>query len=214
MKKILILTLIVFLIPTKAKTQLFEGGIIGGLTGAQIDGDTYGGYKHIGLHISIFSKLKIKKKISIIAGVGYIQKGARQAAETIFFSTNLHYAEIPLLIDYQLFEKISLTTGLTTGYLINGHQKTNYGKLSEKDLSLKRMDFSYYLSLNYSLSDKLSLRFANNYSIFSITYPTSGKCINSNLLKIILSKPTNSPCWLNNILNLSIQYKIWNNKTI
>ncbi len=204
------ISLLLFLMPALMFGQLFDGGIIVGLTASQIDGDLAGGYHKPGIALSGYANLLIKPEWKITSGVGYIQKGAHSNSKSEYFSTYLHYAEIPLLIEYQAFDKISFSGGFVYGYLIKGGQKTSFSEFDEADLNLLRSEFSSYLSMNYKINDRLAVNFVDNYSLVPINDNTVN-FLNTNFVYyyLFLHKKGLYPYWWNNVLRLTIQYKIF-----
>jgi len=197
-----------------ANAQLFEGGIITGLTASQIDGDSYGGYQKLGLTFTSYAQLNLKNDFSLISGVSIVQKGARSATKYSFFVTKLNYAEVPIIFNYQAFDKISFSLGLTIGYLFKGENEQTTGIFDEKDLNLRFYDLSYYSALNYKINDRLTINFANNYNLIPVTKPSSGNCFSNHVLFALFILPSSSSCWWNNSLRLTAQYKIfWNNQS-
>lgn len=194
--------------------QLFEGGIDFGLAASQIDGDDFGGYHHSGLSFSAYSLLNVTKTLSLTSGVGYIGKGAHSGLKSTYFATNLHYAEVPLLLNIKPYDKLSFSVGFTLGYLFRGIHKTTFGNFREDDLSLRKTDFSSYLSVNYALSERMTVKFVSNYNMLPITKPYSSGCWATNVLFTYFFRnlPAN-PCWWNNSLKVTFQYKIfWSGK--
>ncbi len=211
MKKNILILLLLF--PFFLKAQLFEGGIDFGLTASQIDGDTHGGFHKLGVSALFYSQLNIRKNFFLTSGVAYVQKGAHSKVKTTFFSTNLHYAELPLIFTYKPFNRLSFSAGPTFGYLIKGVQKTDFGIFDEQYLGLKKFDLSYYFSVNYDLADRWTVRFVNNYNLLPITKPTTGSCLSTNIFFFFMKNPSAGTCWWSNVIRLTLQYKIfWNKK--
>jgi len=210
MKKLLLFLLI--FISLSVNAQLFEGGVDFGLSAAQIDGDSYGGFNHMGVSALFYAQLNLGGQTSLTSGVSYVQKGAHSKVKQDYFSTNLHYTEIPVLFNYKPWNKISFSVGPTIGYLIRGRYVTSYIIQEEDELNLKKMDLSYYFSINYDLSNRTTLKFVNNYSLLSVTQPYSGCCFGTNFWFFYLNTPT-APCWWNYVVRLTLQYKLFYNQS-
>ncbi|MBN2891136.1 MAG: outer membrane beta-barrel protein [Bacteroidales bacterium] len=200
MKKILLS--VFFFFPVFLNAQLFQGGIDVGLIASQVDGDDFGGYHKAGLSFVGYTRLNISHTLSLTAGVGYAGKGAHSSSKMSFFTTNLHYAEIPVIINIEpgAFDNLSFSGGLVYGYLISGTFNDGYTTFGEDFLNLRRSEFSYSASVNYKLSDRIIVKFVSNYSILPVVKNASILCFGSS-------------CWRNNNLRLTIQYKIfWSDK--
>ena len=214
MKKIFIL--IIFTLTTlTTNAQLFEGGIDAGITASQIDGDQRGGYNKIGISIKFYSLLNISKTLSLTSGVGFATKGARNSPKTSYFSTSLHYAEIPLIVNIKPYDKLSFSGGLNYGYLIYGIGKTASGDYREEELNLRKSDLSTYFSLNYSLTKKTTVKFAYNYSLMPVTkfQNTTSRVFRNVFLYYLLTNRPSMGTWWNNSIRVTFQYKIiWSGK--
>ena len=204
------ISVFLLLLPFLSISQVFDGGVIAGLSASQIDGDKAGGYNKPGFAVMGYADWLVKPNWKIFSGIGYVQKGAHSNSKIEYFSTYLHYAEIPLLVEYQAFDKMSFSVGLAYGYLIKGGQKTSFGDLDEKDLDLLRSEFSSYLVLNYKINNRLSVNFVDNYSLVPINENTSN-FLRTNLFVyyIFMHKQGIYPYWWNNTLRLTLQYKIY-----
>lgn len=205
MKKFLFF--VVILIPFSLNAQLFQGGIIAGMSASQIDGDGLGGYHKIGMAADVFTKLKLNDKFGIISGVGYVNKGAMSSIKYNYSVVSLHYVEVPLWAEFDLMKKFSFTTGFNIAYLFRGYQKLASSTLDEKDLGLLRMEYSVYFSVNYKFNSKWKLILANNYSLLPII--DYDNMLNKNaIVYYILYNYHTQPLWFNRNVRLSLQYTI------
>ncbi len=207
MRKIAIIFLLI--LPLFSNAQLFEGGIDFGLTASQIDGDGQGGYHKLGPAFCVYASLKVKKNWDIYSGVGYVFKGAGTGSKYEYFSTNLNYAEIPLVADYTPFNNISFSAGLIYAYLFKGIQKTTFTIFDEKDLNLLKNELSYLLSVNYKLSKNFTLRLSSNYSIVPITIYQGNFLVSNVIAYYLFYHVASSQLWWNNSLRLTLRYKIF-----
>jgi len=198
---------ILLLMPFFVNSQIIEGGIDFGLSASQIDGDGSVGYHKLGPAISIYSSFNIKKDWSLYSGVGYVLKGAATGSKNEYFATNFNYVEIPLVIEYKP-NKISFSGGIVYSYLIKGIQKTTFTIFDEDDLNLLKNELSYFMSVNYEINDKLTVRFSSNYSILPVT-KYQGTILSTNVLAYYLFyHVSSSQLWWNNTLRLTLRYRI------
>lgn len=211
MKKNILFIFLIFPFLT-LNAQLFEGGVMGGLSASQVDGDAFGGYHKLGGTVTAFAQLNLRANLFLTSGVSIMQKGARNATKISFFVTRLNYAEIPLFLTYKPYDKLSFSFGVTVGYLFKGENEQTFGVFNEEELNLRFYDLSYYSAVNYKISERLIINFANNYNIIPVTNPTTGNCLSNHALFAIFIGPSGSQCWWNNSLRLTAQYKIYWNK--
>jgi len=113
MKKVL-LVLSVFallsLCSTRALAQRFNAGLIVGPTFCQVDGDSYYGFHQLGITAGAYANLPLEENFSVQMELKYSLLGAHSSHYEITermpplkpYSLRLHYAEIPLMLQYNL----------------------------------------------------------------------------------------------------------------
>lgn len=170
MKKVIII--LIALAPLFSFSQNFEGGLLGGFSMAQIDGDAFGGYHKPGILIGGFVSLKFTKKIGTQFELKYIQKGSKKGinpkiGDYRYYHARLNYIEVPLLLNYYFKKKITFQGGLASGILMSA--KEDFGdSFEEPDPLFNRLDISGVAGINYAITDKLSVSARYNYSIMPI----------------------------------------------
>lgn len=113
MKKVfLILSVFVFLTfgSTRAFAQRFNAGLIVGPTFCQVDGDSYYGFHQLGFTAGAYANLPLEENFSVQMELKYSLLGAHSSHYEITertpplkpYSLRLHYAEIPLMLQYNL----------------------------------------------------------------------------------------------------------------
>ncbi len=210
MKKIF-LSIIILLSSFLSQSQSFEGGILVGLSGSQIDGDEAGGYRKLGPTITTYANLLISPTFSITSGVGYVLKGANSSPGHPFFSATLHYAEIPLYVNIQpkFAKNFSVSVGIAYNYLIKASYDDGVYIQNAQDMGLSNHDIGHYFSINYDITEKLRLRLEDTYSFYPITRPVTGHCWAHNIfLNPFVGDKQRTVCWFNNNVRLSLSYTI------
>lgn len=92
------------------QAQSFNAGLIAGATFAQVDGDLYGGYHQLGFTAGAYANLPLDDFFSAQLELKYSLLGAHSSNYEITervppldpYSLRLHYAEIPLMLQYNL----------------------------------------------------------------------------------------------------------------
>lgn len=111
MKKVfLILSVFVFLTfgSTRAYAQSFNAGLIVGPTFCQVDGDSYYGFHQLGFTAGAYANLPLEENFSVQMELKYSLLGAHSSDKEVNeyyynpYSLRLHYAEIPLMLQYNL----------------------------------------------------------------------------------------------------------------
>lgn len=105
------LTLIVVLAllgTSKVQAQRFNAGVIAGATFAQVDGDNYAGFHQLGFTAGFFANLPLDDYFSAQMELKYSLLGAHSSDKEVNeygyqpYSLRMHYAEIPLMLRYNL----------------------------------------------------------------------------------------------------------------
>lgn len=104
-KHLLIIALV--LISTTTFSQSFNGGLLGGVTVSQVDGDTYSGYHQIGGTAGAYVNLPMSDYFSMQMELKYSMFGSHSDVKEEelghnHYNLRLHYAEVPLMIRYNL----------------------------------------------------------------------------------------------------------------
>ena len=111
MKKLFILLFVSFLVAfgsTRALAQSFNAGLIAGPTFCQVDGDHYAGFHQLGFTAGAYANLPLADHLSAQMELKYSLFGAHSSGKEVSefyytpYSLRLHYAEIPLMLRYDL----------------------------------------------------------------------------------------------------------------
>ena len=91
-----------------AKAQSFDAGFVAGATFCQVDGDHYAGFHQLGFTAGPYVNLPLDDHFSAQMELKYSLFGAKSSVkeETEYYynpySLRLHYAEVPLMLRYDL----------------------------------------------------------------------------------------------------------------
>ena len=111
MKKIhvsLILITITCVFGLKVSAQSFNSGLIVGPTFCQVDGDSYAGFHQLGFTAGAYVNLPLDNNLSAQMELKYSLLGAHSSDKEVNeyyynpYSLRLHYAEIPIMLQYNL----------------------------------------------------------------------------------------------------------------
>lgn len=111
MKKVILLSLISIVLAfgsTRALAQSFNAGLIVGPTFCQVDGDHYAGFHQLGFTAGAYANLPVANHLSVQMELKYSLFGAHSSGKEVSeyyytpYSLRLHYAEIPLMLRYDL----------------------------------------------------------------------------------------------------------------
>ena len=141
MKKLAVLLLFssFFLISIDSEAQSFRGGMLGGVTFSQVNGDGYSGYNQVGGTVGGFVSLPLAKSTSLCMEMKYSLLGAHSSVKEVVeyymnpFNLRLHYAEVPLMVRYDLsrfrvgnksLDFIALEAGIGLDFLLGYRDRT------------------------------------------------------------------------------------------
>lgn len=111
MRKLYVSLIVVFLSffgLSEVRAQSFNAGLIAGATFCQVDGDHYAGFHQLGFTAGVYANLPIANHLSAQMELKYSLLGAHSSGKEVSeygylpYSLRLHYAEIPLMLRYDL----------------------------------------------------------------------------------------------------------------
>jgi hypothetical protein len=156
-----------------ASAQNFGGGIMGGMSLSQLDGDTYSGYSKLGVTAGVTVNKEFFDKFVMAMELKFIQKGSRasyninsQSGE--YYRVRLNYIQLPLVAQYNFWNNFWGEAGLSYGYLINSKEENDYGELPGS-VSFKKSELAALIGIAYDIPTttlRVNARFA--YSILPV----------------------------------------------
>lgn len=173
-----------------SKTTLrFRGGLVLGLNASQVDGDDYAGYHKVGFNGGFLTQVPLSKKFFMSMEILYSQKGAKSKTYQGYptaYQVNLHYAEVPILINFQEKSAVNFGLGLSYGRLVKSKEFIDELEQPTTD-DFKRNDIAAVANGSYLISDHFifNIRFA--YSVVPIGYRDSSNFNNRGMYNNVLS---------------------------
>jgi hypothetical protein len=167
MRKIFIVILLL-IVSLSLFPQSFDAGISAGITGAQIDGDSYGGYDKGGFTSGGFVNYHLKDYISLQAELNLMMKGAAKHTSTddpSVYKATLYYIDFPVLAVLNYKKRFAFECGPVPGYLV--YSVVDLGQGPEKPgKPFNKIDYAILLGGRYILNESFHLTFRWEYSIF------------------------------------------------
>lgn len=151
-------------------SQDFHGGVLIGLTGSQIDGDSYGGYNKLGFQAGGFVQRQFTQRIGMQMELKYIGKGATRKTtmdDPSIYNVSLNYIELPLLFEFRISQLFGAETGVAASYLFASSNNLGLGD-EAPDPPFKKVDFPFNLGGYYFFNEHFSLNVKYSYSLVPI----------------------------------------------
>lgn len=182
------------LISAILSAQRFSGGLLGGINATQIDGDNWGGYYKMGLTFGAYVSTHFKENWGGQLEIKYSGKGSSTPFKyPEIRMISLRYVDLPVLVNYQVSEKLKIQAGLSFNYLFSAmHYDGEWFEFEEK---CRKYETAIALGGSYSITNKLDIAIRYNYSIMPVRskYSTSS---------------WGEGAWFNNVVGFSLYYFI------
>ena len=186
MKKLtLVFALLLALTATRSSlAQSFNGGLIAGATFSQVDGDRYAGYHHLGWTAGAFVNLPLDDHLSCQMELKYLLLGAHSdVKEEVEYNYNhfylhFHYAELPLMLRYDLggfniggksMEFIVLELGASFDFLLKSQESADFEPEYE-NTHWNFFSMTGNAGVQFNLTQRLGLGVRFMYSIVPIRF--------------------------------------------
>lgn len=166
--------------------QQFTGGLIGGLSASQIDGDTHGGYDKLGFYGGFSVERDFGDLVGIKSELYYITKGAKKNINGVeIYKTKLSYIELPVMLKIMPVKFVQFDLGLAFSYLIKARMWNLGEEFPQGVVDVKDTQFSAIASGSYFFTDKMAFNVRFDYGFLPIK---------------------NNPNWYSNNLSFGIIY--------
>lgn len=156
-------------------TQDFNAGIQLGITGTQVTGDQLAGFNKAGLFGGFFVNRPLGKLGEGQLEINFIQKGSRKNAKPDegdyeSYLLRINYIEVPIMYRFRLKSFLRIEAGTMFAYLINSKEFDIQGQITPDPTinGFKKLDFSAFAGLNYTINDKLAITLRYSYSVLAI----------------------------------------------
>ncbi len=193
------------LLTLSSGAQNFNAGLVGGLSGTQLDGDGLGGYNKLGIYAGAFVNRAINDRLSWQFEMAYSQKGSRRVIkpETLdegpWIRLQMHYIDVPLLLIWEFRDNLDVEVGISGNMLLSYNYRDLRNNLLNTNFS--RFESALLLGARYQLKGKVYAFVRANYSMFSIDP-------NANFLPFFALVQRGT---YNNVITLGLRYQLTRN---
>ena len=178
MKRILLLTGILFWINISAQSSKREEGITfgikGGLNVSDFSGDIKNNTFRTSVHLGVFSEIMISDNFSLQPELLYSGQGYSGRVLPGFSRRKYDYINFPVLAKIYIAKKISIEAGPQIGFLVSAKEKTSDDKITIPNQ--KTVDFGLNLGLAYDLKNGVFFQTRYNLGLSNIN---SGSNVNA-----------------------------------
>jgi hypothetical protein len=179
--------------------RTFYGGLIGGASFSQVDGDAYAGYNKVGMNAGGIVYARLADKMAASIEILYSEKGARGAIDfrlngndTVVtdYRIRLRYAEVPIQLNYFDRRRSHFGAGFSYSQLITGEEliTSDKGPVDASAYPFRKFDINFLLTGNLHLVKGLFLNARFQYSMLPIRkthYPGIGRSEQFNNLWVV-----------------------------
>ncbi len=166
---LIFILLVTIAIPTIA--QKFNGGLMLGLVGSQVAGDTYSGFNKAGVFAGGFVNLQISKRSIFQMELEYFQKGSRKNPnpdkgeyDVYIFRTN--YIELPVLYQYVISRHFKIEAGPSLGFLVSYHEEKNEDPVTYNPPA--KVTLQINAGIYFAITPRWLVNFRTNNSLLNI----------------------------------------------
>ena len=165
------------LISLSSSSQYFDGGVVAGLSASQVDGDTYWGFNKVGILGGGWVSWAFSDYVSGQLEVRYIMKGAYEAdkEKNLYYKLALHYADVPLIMNYRYRTHIQFQLGLAPEFLLFSEEYDANGPILEDAPDFHTLNLSAVAGIGYIFLERFIANARYNYSVIPIREHASGQ---------------------------------------
>ncbi len=168
-------TIIIFILSVgfTATGQQFHGGVIAGIVGSQVAGDTYSGYNKAGIFLGGFVSLDATEKSAFKMELTYFQKGSRENPTEQngyrSYILRLNYIEMPIFYQYKA-GKFTIEVGPSAGFSMGYYEEVDQEVISDQQYYNKpaRVTLQINLGFSYFISEKMGVGLRTNNSLMNV----------------------------------------------
>lgn len=178
MNKLYALFITLFMMSVTAHAQQFGGGLMGGVVGSQVHGDSYVGFDKGGIYAGGFVNLQVNPQGLMQMELNFIQKGSRhnpdpEQGDFTEYLMRLNYVEIPVIYKYLASERFSVEGGLSYGYLVH-EEETFLDREIYADKDFKKHAANILFGFYYKLIPDLDINMRVHSSAIPVREHSSG----------------------------------------
>jgi hypothetical protein len=151
--------------------QRFNGGVMAGVVGSQVAGDTYSGFNKAGIYAGGFVNLQISPRSIFQMELEYFQKGSRrnprpEKGEYDEYIFRANYVELPILYQFVFNQRFKIEAGPSAGFFINYYEAKDGIEITKNPPASVSLQIN--LGLYVTLTQRFMVNIRTNNSLFNI----------------------------------------------
>lgn len=175
MNRIIIISFFILATSVSASAQKFNAGLFGGVTAAQIDGDSYSGFNKLGLTAGAFVNREIDYQIYWQMEIKYVTRGVYKGptdTDPTLYAASYHYVELPLSAHYLHNDMIQVEAGISPEVLVTTIFRDQDGTIDPSTYpDNRRFGLSVFGGVHYWFNPSLGAGIRYTYSAIPFRDP-------------------------------------------
>ncbi len=150
--------------------RVFHAGLYAGVNLCQVDGDGFSGYRKPGFAGGAFVYARLSPLFQASLGIGYTQKGSREA-QIRDYRLDLKYVELPALLHLFPGGRFHFSGGISYARLISVNESSDdvgANSFSEELFPFKKQDWSGIGGISFQLRNEWFLSGQYQYTLGGI----------------------------------------------
>jgi hypothetical protein len=155
--------------------QDFNGGVMAGVVGSQVAGDTYSGFHKAGIFAGGFVNYQFTERSVLQMELAFFQKGSRknpdyEKNDLDQYLFRVNYVELPLLYQWKLNDRVKFEAGPSAGFFISYYEEKWEEEISDDPGNNKPAAVTFQVNAGFYiyLSRNLLFNFRTNNSMLNI----------------------------------------------
>ena len=169
--RFVILLLIFSITALTVKSQQFNGGIMAGVAGTQVAGDTYYGFHKAGIFAGGFVNLLISEHSAFQMELEFFQKGSRENPDSSNnynqYLFRVNYIELPVFYQYIISKRFKVEAGPSLGFLVGYYEESNYYEIKGGNRPAS-VTFQINAGLYVNITSRLMVNIRTSNSLLNI----------------------------------------------
>jgi hypothetical protein len=170
-KGLILLVFAIVLFSDTTYAQRFNGGLMAGVIGSQVAGDTYSGFNKAGIFAGAFVNLQVSPRSVFQMELEYFQKGSRrnprpEKGEYDEYLFRANYIELPIFYQFVINDRFQVEAGPSAGFFINYFEERYEIEITKNPPAKISMQIN--VGLYVAITQRLKVNIRTNNSLFNI----------------------------------------------